>query len=348
MLGEDVIEDAGNTVAGCVQDVVPMKTVFLDGDSLEPGDLDLGVLERCVPNLSLYGATAPDETLSRVLGCEAVIVNKVELTEEILAAAVPRGLRLIVVAATGVNNVDLQAARDLGVTVCNCRAYGTESVAQHALALMLNLFTHIPEYREDVRRGEWCRSKGFCLLNRPIREAAGKRLGIVGYGTLGRRFAELASAMGMEVWISERSGGVTAREGRVPFPELVRAVDVLSLHCPLTEATARLIDTDVLHAMRADAVLINTARGGLVDEEALADALRRGVIGGAGIDVLSAEPPATDHPLLAPDIPNLLVTPHCAWGSRDARQRIVDQIAEALHAYMASSPVRVVEPVTAH
>ncbi len=317
-----------------------LKTAFLDAGSLDRDDLDLQPLREATGGaLHLFPRTHPEAVVPRLAGMDAVIVNKVVLDADILARV--RGLRLIAVAATGVNNVDTHAAQERGVAVCNCRGYGTDSVAQHALALMLNHFTRIPALSGQVAEGHWSRSPHFCLIDPGARELAGKRLGIVGYGTLGARFAELAEALGMEVWIAERPGAHQggAAPGRRPFQEVLQGVDVLSLHCPLTETTHKLIDHAALQAMRSDALLINTARGALVDEQALADALRSGWIGGAAIDVLSEEPPPAGHPLLAGDIPNLAITPHSAWSSVEARQRIVDQLAEALGALASGEPL---------
>jgi len=252
-------------------------------------------------------------------------------------------LRLICIAATGLNNVDLAAATSRGVTVCNCRGYGTAAVVQHVFALLLALVTRLSDYRQAVRDGRWRQASQFCLLDFPIRELAGKMLGIVGHGELGRGVARVAEAFGMRVLIAQRPGAVEEeQEGRVPLSILLPQVDVLSLHCPLTPETRGLIGAWELALMRRDAILINTARGGLVDEALLADALRQGALGGAGVDVLSLEPPVAGNPLLAPDIPNLIVTPHCAWGSRESRQRLVGQLGENIAGFLNGAPVRVV------
>ena len=202
--------------------------------------------------------------------------------------------------------------------------------------------TQLSAYRQAVRAGRWQRSSQFCLLDFPIRELAGKTLGIIGYGELGQGVARVAEAFGMQVLIAQRPGAVEPEEGRVPLPMLLPQVDVLSLHCPLTPETRGLIGAWELALMRRDAILINTARGGLVDETLLAAALRQGALGGAGVDVLSLEPPVDGNPLLAPDIPNLIVTPHSAWGSRESRQRLLMQLAENIQAYLEGEPLRVV------
>ena len=317
-----------------------MLGVFLDRDSLDSGDLDFSSLDAILPNLRYYPATAPAEVATRIENADVVISNKVVLDAETLLR-VPR-LRLICVAATGVNNVNLDTAATRGVTVCNCRGYGTPAVVQHVFALLLSLVTRLPDYRQAVRDGRWSQSSQFCMLDFPIRELADKTLGIVGYGELGQGVARIAEAFGMQVLIAQRPGTVETLEDRLPLPILLPQVDVLSLHCPLTPATRGLIGAWELALMRRDAVLINTARGGLVDETVLADALRRGALGGAGVDVLSLEPPTSGNPLLAPDIPNLIVTPHCAWGSRESRQRMIAQLVENIQGYQDGAPIRVV------
>ena len=317
-----------------------MLGVFLDRDSLDCGDLDFGGLDRVLPNLDYYPATTPDRVAARIAEAEMVISNKVVLDAVALQQA--RRLRLICIAATGVNHVDLAAAAQAGVTVCNCRGYGTAAVVQHVFALLLALCARLPEYRQAMRDGRWQRASQFCLLDYPIRELADKTLGIVGYGELGRGVARVAEAFGMRVVLAQRPGTVEPEEGRVPLPILLPQVDVLSLHCPLTPETRGLIGPWELALMRRDAILINTARGGLVDEAMLADALRKGALGGAGVDVLSLEPPVAGNPLLAPDIPNLIVTPHCAWGSRESRQRLVEQLVENVRGFLDNAPVRVV------
>jgi len=317
-----------------------MLGVFLDRDSLDCGDLDFDDLDRVLPDLDYYAATGPEQVAARLAEAEVAISNKVVLDAATLRHA--RRLQLICVAATGVNNVDLEAAARAGVTVCNCRGYGTPAVVQHVFALLLALCARLPEYRRAVRDGRWQRAGQFCLLDYPIRELADKTLGIVGHGELGRGVARVAEAFGMRVLLAQRPGTVEMLEDRTPLPVLLPQVDVLSLHCPLAPETRGLIGAWELALMRRDAVLLNTARGGLVDEAVLADALRKGALGGAGVDVLTLEPPTAGNPLLAPDIPNLIVTPHCAWGSRESRQRLVGQLAENIRGYLDGEPVRVV------
>lgn len=316
-----------------------MHGVFLDRGSLDLGDLDLSALAAALERFDSHAATARTEVAARIAGHEVVIVNKVVLDAATIAGAA--ALKLVCVAATGTNNVDLAAARARGITVVNCHGYGTPAVAQHAILLMLALTTNFLAYQRDMAAGAWPRAAQFCLLDHPIRELAGKVLGVVGWGELGQGTARLAAAFGMEVRVAQLPGRPAAAD-RVPLAELLGQADVLSLHCPLTDATRGLIGAAELARMRPTALLINTARGGLVDEAALADALRAGRIGGAGFDVLDREPPPAGHPLLAPDIPNLIVTPHNAWGSVESRQRMVGQIADNIRAWRSGTPLRVV------
>lgn len=306
------------------------RGVFLDLASLDLGDLDRARLLASCDHWDLHDQTPPSRRLQRLATAEVAVSNKVVLDRELLQGC--PGLRLIVVAATGTNNVDLQAAADLGMAVANVTGYATPSVVQHVFALILALTTRLPDYQAAVRAGAWQRSEQFCLLDYPIRELAGLTLGIVGHGELGRGVARVAQAFGMEVWLSQRPGG-PPQAGRWPLAELLPRVDVLSLHCPLTPETRNLIGPAELALMRTDALLINTARGGIVDEQALGQALRSGTIGGAGVDVLSLEPPREGNPLLAPDIPNLILTPHIAWASRQSRQRLLDEVAANILAF---------------
>lgn len=306
------------------------RGILLDLASINRGDLDLSSLYSVCDHWETYDKTAPDETGRRVLDAELVVSNKVVLDRNVLSSA-PR-LKLVCVAATGTNNVDLEAARELGIAVTNVTAYATPAVVQHVFALMLAHATNLIEYRQAVLAGDWERSDQFCLLDYPIQELAGRTLGIVGYGELGRSVAKVAAAFGMQVLVAQRPGG-SPSPGRVPLAELLPQVDVLTLHCPLTENTRNLIAQEELALMKRDALLINTARGGIVNEEALAHALKTGRIGGAAIDVLTVEPPQGGNPLLDPTIPNLIVTPHTAWASRECRQRLVREVADNIRAF---------------
>lgn len=317
-----------------------MLGVFLDRNSVDRGDLDLARLEGSLPELRYYPTTNPHQVVERMADAHIVISNAVALDRIALAAA-PH-LKLICVAATGTDHIDLKAATERGIVVCNARGYCTPSVVQHVFTLMLTLFTRLIEYRQAVKEGRWQRASVPSLLDFPIRELAGKTLGIVGYGELGRGVAHIARAFGMKVLIAQRPGTVEAEEERIPLDTLLPQVDILSLHCPLTPQTRGLIGEWELALMRRDALLINTARGGLVDEAALAEALRQGALGGAGVDVLIEEPPAHGNPLLAEDIPNLIVTPHTAWAGHESRQRLVDQLVENIHTFLTGNPIRVV------
>ena len=310
--------------------------VFLDVETVDNGDLDRSQLLTCVERWQWHDFSEPSQIAGRILEADVVISNKCLLDRAAIESA--ENLKLIALAATGTNNVDLEAATDLGVTVCNIRDYASNAVAQHAITLMLNLLSAQPWYWQSVRQGAWSNSRQFCLNNRPIREFRELTLGIIGFGVLGRATAELAQSMGMNVLIGEREGDAV-REGRVSFDELIRTADVLSIHCPLTEESRGLIDREVMQAMKPDALLVNTARGGIINEHDLAACLREGIIAGAGVDTLSKEPPPPDHPLLALDIPNLIVTPHNASASRTARQAAVDQLAEVIRAYTAGTPL---------
>jgi len=315
-----------------------MKAVFLDLESLDCGDLDMSVLTEHFESFEAYASTSPDQVVARIEGADVVIVNKVVLDADILIQA--KDLKLICIAATGTNNVALEVAAQRGIKVANCQAYGVASVVQHVMTLMLALHTNLIAYDRAARNGQWAKASQFCLLDYPVQELEGKTLGIVGYGNLGSGVARLAEAFGMQVLVAQR--GDAAAEGRVPLDQLLRQVDVLTLHCPLTDTTQDLIDEQALTLMKPSAFLINAARGGVVNEQALADALRSGKLAGAATDVLTEEPPVNGNPLLAEDIPNLIITPHSAWGSVQARQRIVNQMAETVAAFSVGKKVRIV------
>ncbi len=287
-----------------------------------------------------FGETAPGEVVERLNPATIAICNKLPLRAETLSQ-LPR-LRLIAVAATGVDNVELAYCRSQNVAVCNTRGYAVNSLPEHALMLMLALRRNLIAYRNDVKAGRWHEAKQFCLLDHPIGDLKGATLGIVGFGTLGKSMAQLARAVGMEVLIAERKNVPDVREGRVTFRDVLRRSDVVSLHCPLTEETKNLIGAGELHEMKPEAILINTARGGLLDDHALLDALKNGRLAGAGIDVLRNEPPREGSPLLEVDLPNLIVTPHNAWASRQAMQTLADQVVDNLEAFVRGTPQNLV------
>tara|TARA_R100001460_G_scaffold52642_5_gene91544 strand:- start:24 stop:977 length:954 start_codon:yes stop_codon:yes gene_type:complete len=307
-----------------------MKAVFLDADTLG-NDVDLSPIEAVTGEMVKHPRTSPEQVQERIRGFDTVLVNKVVLSREHFEAC-PE-LKTVAVVATGLNNIDKDAAKDHSVTVMNVTNYGRSTVAQHTMALILALATRLVDYDKDVRAGRWGQSSMFCLMDHPIMELEGRTLGVVGYGDLGQGVVERAKAFGMNIVLGARPGQATGEvDGypRIPLDELLPKVDVLSLHCLLTDDTRNMIGARELKMMKKEALLINTSRGGLVDEQALADALRAGTIGGAGFDVLTEEPPRNGNALLADDIPNLIVTPHSAWASREARQRIVDITARNL------------------
>ena len=285
-----------------------------------------------------YAATRQEQVAERLAGATIAVVNKRQLGAELLAG-LPT-LRLIAIAATGYNNVDLEACRARGIVVCNVRGYARQTVPEHVFALLLALARQIGPYHRSVAAGRWQRSEQFCYFDYPIRDLAGQTLGLLGTGSLGEGVARIAAAFGMHVLRGERKGAASVRDGYVAFDTLIRTADVISLHCPLTEATRHLIGAAELAAMKPTALLLNTARGGLVDEAALAEALRARRIAGAGFDVLSEEPPR-DNPLLAPDLleaGRFLLTPHVAWSSREAMQALADQLMDNIDAFAAGTP----------
>ncbi len=319
-----------------------MRGVFLDTLTMKLEELDTSALEESLDHWDFYETTAPEETAARIADAEVVISNKVILDHATIKKA-PR-LKLICVCATGTNNVDLDAAKARDIPVRNVQGYAGASVPQHTLALILALATRWHDYHHDVMSGRWTRSPIFCHLDHPVVELAGKNLGIIGYGDLGRKVAGLGGALGMNVLVAEslspEKRGGHKQEDRVPLQQLLAESDVISLHCPLTEQTDQLVNKEFLAAMKAGAFLINTARGGLVDETALAAALRSGHLGGAALDVLSVEPPPADHPLLAKDIPNLIITPHNAWISRESRQRLLDGVVDNIRDWRKTESCR--------
>ena len=282
-----------------------------------------------------YDTTRPEQVEERLKGATVAVVNKLPLGREVLARL--PSLRLIAVAATGTDNVDLGFCRSRGIEVRNVRGYARETLPEHVMMLVLALSRNLVGYRADVREGLWQRAGQFCLHTREIRDLHGAALGLVGYGTLGRGVERLARPFGMGVLIAERRGAEALREGRTPFVEVLRRADVLSLHVPLNDETRGLIGRAELALMKPSAILINCARGGVVDEAALAGALREGKIAGAGVDVLSAEPPGDDHPLLDPSLPNLIVTPHVAWAGRRAQQALADQLIDNIEEFFLKS-----------
>ena len=313
-----------------------LQIVVLDRDTLvnRPFDFDFP------HTLSSYGTTEAHETLERIRGADIVITNKVVISAQ--AFAENPQLKLVAVTATGVNNVDVEAAKQNGTAVCNIRAYGNESVAEHAFMMMITLMRNLPAYQRDVAAGLWENSPFFCYLGAPMRDLNGKTLAIFGRGNIGKTLATYAQAFKMNVVFAEHKNAQSVRDGYVSFDEAIRSADVVSLNCPLTPQTANMIGETELQQMKPGAILINCGRGGLVDEAALVAALKYGQIGGAGFDVLTQEPPRNGNPLLKARLPNLIVTPHIAWASQEAANRLFNILLDNINRFVAGNPQNLV------
>jgi glycerate dehydrogenase len=317
-----------------------MKIVFLDRDTIGPGITIRrpGFRHEWVE----YGKTAPEQVVERLRGAEIAITNKVRLRRAALAE-LPE-LRMIAVAATGVDVIDLDACRERQIVVSNVRGYATNTVPEHTFALILALMRNLPQYRAEVLDGRWQREGQFCFFNRPIRDLAGATLGVIGCGSIGQSVGRIGLAFGMRVLFHDRYVG-HAPEGTalVDLEPLLRQADVVTCHCPLTPDTKGLIGRDQLHMMKPQAILVNTARGGIVDEMALADAIEAGRIGGAAIDVYEQEPPDAEHRLMQlASQHHVIVTPHIAWASQGAMQALCDQVIDAIEAYQQGAPINTV------
>lgn len=316
-----------------------MRGVFLDLATVDRGDLDLEALQGSLSEWRLQREILPRDLVEFIADAQVVVTNKILLDRRVLTAT--RQLKLICIAATGTNNVDLETAARRNITVCNARGYATASVVEHVFALILTLTRQLPRYQRAIAEGAWQNSTEFSLLDYSIRELSGLTIGIIGAGELGRSVAKVAQAFGMNALFAERRGAET-RAGRTAFEEVLRKSDVISIHCPLTPDTLGLVGDSELAQMKPDALLIHTARGGIVDESALAKALGAGRLGGAAIDVLSEEPPTNGNPLLDLPLPNLIITPHIAWAGRQARQRLIHEITKNIHAFRSGQPRNVV------
>ena len=314
----------------------PLHIVVLDRDTLvnRPFDFDFP------HTLSSYSTTEAHETLERIRGADIVITNKVVISAQ--AFAENPQLKLVAVTATGVNNVDVEVAKQNGTAVCNIRAYGNESVAEHAFMMMITLMRNLPAYQRDVAAGLWENSPFFCHLGAPMRDLNGKTLAIFGRGNIGKTLATYAQAFKMNVMFAEHKNAQSVRDDYVSFDEAIRSADVVSLNCPLTPQTANMIGEAELQQMKSGAILINCGRGGLVDEAALVAALKYGQIGGAGFDVLTQEPPRDGNPLLKARLPNLIVTPHIAWASQEAANRLFDILLDNINRFVAGNPQNLV------
>lgn len=316
-----------------------MKIVILDAHTANPGDLSWQPLQD-LGECAVYARTSPEELMERAAGAEVLITNKVPLGAEVLAQ-LPQ-LRYIGVAATGYNVVDTAAAKARGIVVTNVPGYSTASVAQLVIALLLELTHRVGHHADAVAKGRWAACPDFSFWDFPILELAGRTLGILGYGEIGGQVGRIAQALGMRVLANRRHWRQPPPDGieAVGQEQLLAQSDVISLHCPLTDETRHLINAQSLRLLKPTAILINTARGPLIDEEALAAALHAGHLAGVGLDVLAVEPPRADHPLFG--APRCLITPHIGWASGDARRRLIHQIAENLRAFAAGAAIHVV------
>ena len=309
-----------------------MKAVFLDYATMGP-DLDLEPLYDLFDDLQIFDETSHEQMVDRVRDVEFAFTNKIRFTEELLREATK--LRYIGLTATGTDNIDLVTAEKNGIAVANIRAYCTQSVVEHVFGTLLMLTHSLERYAASVRAGEWQTSQDFCILSHPVRELSAMTLGVVGYGELGQGVARIARAFGMEVLVSARPGSNNVDPDRVPFVDVLARSDVISLHCPLNDETHNLFDENAFAQMKSSSILINTARGGLVDSAALVAALESGHLFGAAIDVLAKEPPRGGDPVLDYSGPNLVVTPHIAWATNEARQNAVDELAANAAAFIA-------------
>jgi len=316
-----------------------MKIVFLDRDTIGP------TVSITRPGFDHewveHGKTAPDQVAERIADADIVVTNKAPIRAEQLATA-PR-LKMISIAATGYDVIDMPACRERGIIVSNVRGYATNTVPEHAFALILALRRSIVGYRQDVIDGEWEKSGQFCFFTHPIKDLAGSRLGIIGEGALGQSVAQIARAFGMEPVFAAHKGATGLGPLYTPWEEVIETSDILTLHAPLMPATRHMISTPEFEAMKKQPILVNTSRGGLVDEAALVDALDRGLIAAAGFDVLTAEPPAPDNPLLkVMDRPNVIITPHVAWASEEAMQTLWNQVISHVDNFQSGAPSNVI------
>lgn len=317
-----------------------MKIVILDAYAANPGDLSWDEF-AALGELTVYDRTAQEYAAARIGDAEVVFINKVRLTDDIFAAC--PNLKLVSILATGYNIVDLAAAKRRGITVCNVPGYSTRAVVQMTFALLLEICQQVGLHSGAVHTGRWQTCSDFCFWDRPLIELDGKTMGIVGYGAIGSAVGTVAQALGMKLLVTARHEKPVPEGARfVSLPELLAQSDVVSLHCPQTAENARMIDAGALAQMKDGAILINTARGGLLDEQAVADALRSGKLLAAGMDVVSAEPIRADNPLLT--APNCFLTPHIAWAPLETRRRLQAISAENLRAFLAGKPQNVVNP----
>lgn len=311
-----------------------INIVILDGFTANPGDLDWKRLEK-LGNLTVYDRTPEDQIITRCENAEIILTNKTPLSQETLSRL--SKVKFIGVLATGYNVVDVNYAHQKHITVCNVPSYSTMSVAQNVFALILDITNNVAHYSKEVKSGRWANCDDFCFTDMPLIELAGKQIGIVGYGAIGKQVASIALAFGMKVAVfTSKTQKEVEPAQKMSLDGLFSSSDVISLHCPLNESTYHLVDERRLSLMKPDVILINTGRGQLVDEEALANALTSGKIAAAGVDVLSKEPPSEDNPLL--NAPNIRITPHISWATQEARKRLIDITVENIEAYLADKP----------
>lgn len=307
-----------------------MRAVFLDRSTISE-DIDLSAIEAQVTNISYFEQTATDKVIYRAKFAEIIITNKVIISADIISQ-LPK-LQLICIAATGTNNIDLAAAKAASVVVCNVSGYSNTSVSQYVFAMLLEHMNKSSHYIENTRQSYWQNSPIFCHFGLPINELADKKLAIIGYGALGQRVAKIADAFSLQVLVAERKGATSIRNGRVSFEQAISNADIISLHSPLTKDTENLINSNTIEQMKKGVIIINTARGGLVNSEDLLQGLKSKRVGAAILDVLEQEPPPADHPLLNAKLDNLMITAHIAWGSSQSQQRLVNSLAENIESF---------------
>lgn len=318
------MEDQGNN---------DMKAVFLDSQTFS-ANISFKAIENQVTSLTCFSTTTPEQILKRCQDADIIITNKVVITADLLAKL--QRVKLICISATGYNNVDIEAARNNNVAVANVSGYAGNSVAQYVLAQMLEYYQQTTHHNANTQSGLWQKSETFCYHGNAITELAGKTLGLIGYGSLGQAVAKLAEAFGMKILLSERIGATANRKNRVSFESVISQADVISLHCPQTASTENLINKKALDQMKPSVMLINTARGALINSNDLLAALSKRKIAYAVLDVLEQEPPPADHPLLTANLDNLKITAHIAWASSEAQQRLIDLLSNNIAAFTQS------------
>ena len=314
-----------------------MKIVLLDGYTLNPGDLSWEPLEK-LGEFVVYDRTAPEESLERMKDAEIVISNKTVITRAHIEAC--EKLQYLGVTATGYNVIDIEAAKEKGIPVCNVPGYSTDAVAQMTFSLLLELTTNVALHSASVYDGQWCRSRDFCYWKAPVVDLAGKTMGLIGFGSIGQKVAQIAVAFGMNVLVYSRTRKPWLETDRIHFTDLdtlLSSADVVSLHCPLFPETKELINKNTIAKMKDGAYLLNTARGACINEADVAEALKNGKLAGAGADVVSVEPMRADNPLLK--APNMVITPHISWASNDSRKRLMQIVADNIEAFQKGSPV---------